>query len=127
MAASALDIVTRLLTESLNQNWDAAFPLMTDDYVYTNIPVGTVHGRQATRDALDAFLKPTLENTFVVKNHAQNGDLLFLERVDRHRVQSGWVELPINSVFRIRNGQVAELREYFDVMTIAKQWPVPLA
>jgi len=76
---------------------------------------------------LEQFLKPTLENTFVVKNHAQSGELLFLERVDRHRVQSGWVELPINSVFRVRNGKIAELREYFDVMTLAKQWPVPLA
>ena len=127
MANSALDTVTRFLTEALNQNWDAALPLMTDDCVYTNVPVGTVHGPQAARAMLEQFLKPTIENTFVVKNHAQSGELLFLERVDRHRVQTGWVELPINSVFRLQDGRLAELREYFDVMTIAKQWPVPLA
>ena len=127
MANSALDTVTRFLTEALNQNWDTALPLMTDDCVYTNVPVGTVHGPQAARAMLEQFLKPTIENTFVVKNHAQSGELLFLERVDRHRVQTGWVELPINSVFRLQDGRLAELREYFDVMTIAKQWPVPLA
>ncbi|HTO57416.1 MAG TPA: limonene-1,2-epoxide hydrolase family protein [Pseudomonadales bacterium] len=127
MANSALDTVTRFLTEALNQNWDAALPLMTDDCVYTNVPVGTVHGPQAARAMLEQFLKPTIENTFVVKNHAQSGELLFLERVDRHRVQTGWVELPINSVFRLQDDRLAELREYFDVMTIAKQWPVPLA
>jgi len=127
VANSALDTVTRFLTEALNQNWDAALPLMTDDCVYTNVPVGTVHGPQAARAMLEQFLKPTIENTFVVKNHAQSGELLFLERVDRHRVQTGWVELPINSVFRLQDDRLAELREYFDVMTIAKQWPVPLA
>jgi limonene-1,2-epoxide hydrolase len=126
MAASALDIVTRFLTEALNQKWDVALPMLTDDCVYTNIPVGTVIGPRAARETLDAFLKPTIENTFVTKNHAQNGELLFLERVDRHRVQSGWAELPINSVWRVRDGKIAEIREYFDVMTLAKQWPVPL-
>ena len=127
MSQSALDTVTRFLTAALNQDWDTALPLLTDDCEYTHVPVGTVHGPQAARATLDQFLKPTLENTFVVKNHALTGDLLFLERVDRHRVQTGWVELPINSVFRVKGGKVALIREYFDVMTIAKQWPVPLA
>jgi len=127
MSESAFDTVTRFLAAALNQDWDTATPLMTDDCEYTNVPVATVRGPTATRAVLDEFLKPTLENTFVVKNHAVNGDLLFLERVDRHRVQTGWVELPINSVFRIRDGKIAMIREYFDVMTIAKQWPVPLA
>jgi limonene-1,2-epoxide hydrolase len=127
MSHTALDTVNRFLTAALDQNWDAALPLLTDDCEYTNVPVGTVHGPQAARTTLEQFLKPTLENTFVVKNHAVNGDLLFLERVDRHRVASGWVELPINSVFLVRHGKIALIREYFDVMTLAKQWPVPLA
>jgi len=127
MSISPLATVTGFLTAALNQDWDTAVPMMTADCEYANVPVAVVHGPQAVRAVLDEFLKPTLENTFVVKNHAVNGDLLFLERVDRHRVQSGWVELPINSVFRIRDGRIALIREYFDVMTIAKQWPVPLA
>jgi len=127
MSDSMFDTATRFLAAALNQDWDTATPLMTDDCEYTNVPVATVRGPAAARAVLDEFLKPTLENTFVVKNHAVNGDLLFLERVDRHRVQTGWVELPINSVFRIRDGKIELIREYFDVMTIAKQWPVPLA
>ncbi len=126
MPRSPLDTVTQFLTSALNQDWDSATPMMTADCEYTNVPVGTVHGPAAARAVLDQFLKPTSENTFVVKNHAVNGDLLFLERVDRHRVESGWVELPINSVFRIEDGKIASMREYFDVMTIAKVWPVPL-
>jgi limonene-1,2-epoxide hydrolase len=126
MSEPALAIVSHFLTAALNQDWESALPLLTDDCEYTNVPVATVQGPQAARAVLDEFLKPTLENTFVVKNHAENGDLLFVERVDRHRVKTGWVELPINSVFRMRNGKIALIREYFDVMTIAKQWPVPL-
>ena len=127
MSHSALDIVTRFLSAALNQDWDTALPLLTNDCEYSNVPVGTVHGPQAARALLEQFLKPTLENTFVIKNHAVNGDLLFLERVDRHRVQTGWAELPINSVFRVQDGKLSLIREYFDVMTLAKQWPVPLA
>jgi limonene-1,2-epoxide hydrolase len=127
MADSAFDLVQRFLTAALQQDWDTALPMLTDDCEYTNVPVATVQGPHAVRAVLDQFLQPTTENAFLVKNHAQNGDLLFLERVDRHHVQTGWVELPINSVFRTRDGKISMVREYFDVMTIAKQWPVPLA
>ena len=127
MADSAFDLVQRFLTAALVQDWDTALPMLTDDCEYTNVPVSTVQGPHAVRAVLDQFLQPTTENAFVVKNHAQSGDLLFLERVDRHRVQTGWVELPINSVFRTRDGKISMVREYFDVMTLAKQWPVPLA
>lgn len=127
MSASNIDIVRRWLTEALNQNWPVALPFLSDECQYTNVPVGTVVGPQAAQASLDQFFKPTIENTFVEKNYALSGDLVFLERLDRHRVQSGWVELPINSVFRVRNGKITEIREYFDVMTLASKWPVPLA
>lgn len=127
MTQTNLEIVTRFLRAALNQEWDTALPMLTEDCEYTNVPVATVQGPQAARAVLEQFLKPTQENNFVVGNHAESGDLLFLERVDRHLVPTGWVELPINSVFRIRNGRVALIREYFDVMTLAKLWPVPLA
>lgn len=127
MSQHNLETVTDFLTAALNQDWDSALPMLTSNCEYTNVPVATVRGPSAAREVLEQFLKPTLENTFVVKSHATNGDAVFLERVDRHRVESGWVELPINSVFRVEGGKIASIREYFDVMTLAKGWPVPLA
>jgi limonene-1,2-epoxide hydrolase len=106
MSQPALDTVVRFLTAALDRDWVTALPLLADDCEYTNVPVGTVHGPQAARTTLEQFLKPTIENAFVVKNHAVQGDLLFLERVDRHRVANGWVELPINSVFRVKSGDL---------------------
>jgi limonene-1,2-epoxide hydrolase len=40
--------------------------------------------------------------------------------LDRHRLDDGWRELPVNSVFEVHDGRVSVRRDYFDLATTAK-------
>ena len=46
------------------------------------------------------------------------GNLVVLERLDRHRIPQGWFELPVTGVFEVKDGKITYWREYFDVATI---------
>ena len=45
---------------------------------------------------------------------------MFLERLDRHRLDHGWRALPVNSVFEVDDGLITEWRDHFDLTTAVK-------
>lgn len=121
--ASPLEIVKKFLTTMLNKDYDAGLRFVAADAEYTNIPLGTVRGPAGIRAVLEPFFAPTLENPFVLKREAVNGNTVFIERVDRHRLATGWVELPVTGVWEVTDGRIAVWRDYFDAATILKVWP----
>jgi limonene-1,2-epoxide hydrolase len=104
-------------------DFDAALQCVADDCEYTNIPLATVRGPAGVRAVLAPFFAPTLENEFIILREATNGPIVFLERLDRHRLATGWVELPVTGVYEVRDGRIAVWRDYFDAATILKHWP----
>jgi limonene-1,2-epoxide hydrolase len=104
-------------------DFDAALQYVADDCEYTNIPLATVRGPAGVRAVLGPFFAPTLENEFNVLREATNGPVVFLERLDRHRLATGWVELPVTGVYEVRDGRITLWRDYFDAATILKHWP----
>jgi limonene-1,2-epoxide hydrolase len=46
--------------------------------------------------------------------------VVFLERLDRHRLDHGWRDLPVNSVFEVTGGKITVWRDYFDLAMAAK-------
>ena len=115
-----LAIVERFLTEFVAMDFDAALAFVADDCEYTNIPMGTVRGHQGVREVLGPFFAPIHENEFLILRKAATGPVVFLERLDRHRLDHGWRELPVNSVFEVHDGLITVWRDYFDLMTAAK-------
>jgi limonene-1,2-epoxide hydrolase len=99
---------------------NAALDLLADDCEYTNVPLMTVTGHQGVREVLEPFLAPIHENEFRIIRKAEAGPVVFLERLDRHRLDHGWRELPVNSVFEVHDGKITVWRDYFDVATMAK-------
>ncbi len=77
----------------------------------------------AVKAVLEPFFAPVIENDLVLLRTAAEGDTVFTERLDRHRIESGWVELPVTGVFVFREGKIAVWREYFDMATLLRQWP----
>lgn len=103
---------------------DGAAKFLSLDCEYINPPpLGTVRGRDAIRAVMEPFLAPTLENEFRVLRDAESGPLVFVERLDRHRVKDKLVELPVAAVFEVHDGLITSWREYFDVATMMSQWP----
>jgi limonene-1,2-epoxide hydrolase len=105
-------------------NYDEALKLVAGNCEYTNPPpIGTVHGPAGIRAVLEPFFAPTRENEFRVLREAVSGEVVFLERLDRHLFGDKWVELPVTGVFEVKNGLITYWRDYFDAATILTQIP----
>jgi limonene-1,2-epoxide hydrolase len=113
-------VVEAFLDAFAAMDFDTALAMLSDDVEYTNIPIGTVRGRSGVRDVLGPFFAPIHENEFLISRRAASGPVVFLERLDRHRLDHGWRELPVNSVFEVHDGTITVWRDYFDLATAAK-------
>ena len=113
----ATELVRRFLDHFAAMDFDAALALLADDVEYTNIPLGTVHGHAGVRSVLEPFFAPIHENEFHILRSAGDGAVVFFERLDRHRLDHGWRELPVNSVFEVHGGRITVWRDYFDLTT----------
>jgi limonene-1,2-epoxide hydrolase len=120
---SPIDVVRAFLAAMEQLNFDAALALVSDNCEYTNVPLGTVHGPAGIRSVLEPFFAPTLENVFGVLREASTGPVVFMERLDRHRLADKWVELPVTGVWEVHDGRITLWREYFDAPTLLSHWP----
>lgn len=120
MSMTPSETVDAFLTAFEAMDFDGALPYLSDDCEYTNVPMGTVRGHAGVRQVLEPFFAPIHENEFVISRKASDGPVVFLERLDRHRLDHGWRELPVNSVFEVHDGRITVWRDYFDLMTAAK-------
>ena len=120
---SPIDVVRTFLAAMEQLNFDAALALVSDNCEYTNLPLGTVHGPAGIRSVLEPFFAPTLENVFGVLREASAGPVVFMERLDRHRLADKWVELPVTGVWEVHDGRITLWREYFDAPTLLSHWP----
>jgi len=121
---STLDVVEQFLNHMERGDYDPALALISEDCEYINPPpLGAVSGPAAVRGVLEPFFAPTLENELKVLRTSTTGPVVFIERLDRHRLTDKWVELPVTGVFEVRNGQIVYWRDYFDAATILSAWP----
>ncbi len=121
---SSLDVVRQFMSDMERGDYDAAMTLIAEDCEYINPPpLGAVSGPAAVRGLLEPFFAPTLENELNILRESSAGPVVFIERLDRHRLADKWVELPVTGVLEVRDGQITYWRDYFDAATILSQWP----
>ena len=82
-----IDVVEAFLAAFAAMDFDTALTFLSDDVEYTNIPLGTVHGHAGVREVLEPFFAPIHENEFLISRRAATGPVVFLERLDRHRLE----------------------------------------
>jgi limonene-1,2-epoxide hydrolase len=107
------------------KDYDTALKFIAATCEYDNVPMGKVTGPEGVRAVLEPFFAPTIENQLLVKRELAQGNTVILERLDRHLLDSGWVELPVTGIFEVENGQITLYRDYFDLNTIMSKWPQP--
>ncbi|MBA4338997.1 MAG: hypothetical protein C0421_09140 [Hyphomonas sp.] len=122
---SAAETVHAFLNAVTAFDYDAAMTLIAEGCEYENMPMGKAIGPAGVRGVLEPFFSPTLENEFLILRELTNGSAVFTERLDRHRLATGWVELPVAGVWEVENGLITVWREYFDAATILSKWPAP--
>ena len=104
-------------------DYDNALTLIAETCEYTNMPMGTVTGPAGVRAVLEPFFAPTIANEFKVLREAVAGHIVFLERLDRHQLTTGWVELPVTGVYEVHDGKITLWHDYFHLNTIMSKWP----
>ncbi len=115
---TALDTVNAFLVAAAKRDYDTALPMLTDDVEYQNMPIAPVKGRDAVREQLEALLAMGGDSEWNVLREVADGDVVMNERVDRFEIGGAWIDLPVMGVFVLRDGRIAEWRDYFDLATI---------
>ena len=123
MTTSPIEIVRAFMTAMERKDYDSGLKFLSADCEYTNMPMSTVCGPEGVRAVLEPFFAPVIENQFKILREATSGPIVFIERLDRHRLAKGWVELPVTGVLEVHNGKITVWREYFDLATIMKEMP----
>ena len=123
MTRTPIDVVKAFNAAMAIKDYDTALKYVSADCEYTNIPMSSVRGPEGIRSVLEPFFAPTVENELNIIREAAVGPLVFLERLDRHRLATGWVELPVTGVYEVHDGLITVYRDYFDLATIRSKWP----
>lgn len=124
MPATPIETVKAFMKAMEPLDYDLAFQFVSDDCEYTNPPpIDTVRGPAGIRAVLEPFFGPMQENEFRVLREATAGPMVFLERLDRHRLADKWIELPVTGVYEVHAGRITYWRDYFDLATIRSQMP----
>ena len=120
-AKSPLDVVRTFNASMEKKDFDNGLKYVADNCEYTNGPMGTTHGPAGVRAVLEPFFTPVLEQTFIIKREVASGPVVFMERLDRHLMPTGWIELPVTGVYEVHDGRITLWHEYFDLATIQNQ------
>src|SRR4051812_42769971 len=124
-AQTPMDVVKAFMAALGNKDYDTALQYVADECEYDNVPLSKVYGPAGVRGVLEPFFAPTLENQFVIRHEVASGPVVFVERLDRHLLPTGCIELPVNGVFEVHGGKITLYRDYFDAATILSKWPMP--
>ena len=92
----------------------------TEDGCYYNIPTDPVRGRDNVEAFIKGFTANWTETEWDIVSIGAVGDRVYAERLDRTKTTAGDVDLPCLGVFEMRDGRIAEWRDYFDLGTFMK-------
>lgn len=116
-----LETVNAFMAAAAKRDYDTALPLLADDVVYQNMPIAAVTGREAVKEQLEALLAMGTDSEWKVLRELADGDVVMNERVDSFAIDGKRADLPVMGVFVLRDGLIAEWRDYFDLQTIMGQ------
>lgn len=103
------------------RNVEELLRFFAEDAVYHNIPLPAVSGKPAIGVLLNQILAPAQAVEFEMLNIAEQGDVVFTERIDRFQIGDRRVELPVAGVFQVKEGKITAWRDYFDLATWTRQ------
>lgn len=122
VAVTPIDTVNAFIRAVERQDVAAAMALLADEISYENMPIDPIVGKAAVEATLQMFLGPASEVDWVVTRELASGSTVVNERVDRFRIGSGWLELPVAGVFEVNDeGLITLWRDYFDMGAYQRQ------
>lgn len=118
----ASQVVSDFIAAVERRDVDAALALLAEQVSYENMPITPIVGRAAVGEALGNFLGPADEVDWQILRQHADGDVVFNERLDRFKIGTGWLELPVAGVFEVNaDGLITLWRDYFDLGSYMRQ------
>jgi limonene-1,2-epoxide hydrolase len=118
---SNMQIVKDFIAAWNENNIDKACDMMSEDIFYHNVPMAPIKGREASRAMLKGMGEMESVNWELLAI-AENGEVVMTERVDGFTFKGGKkIALPLMGIFRIRDGQIVEWKDYFDLGDFQRQ------
>jgi limonene-1,2-epoxide hydrolase len=96
---------------------DELVSYFTEDGVYYNMPTQPVSGHEALTKFIGGFIANWDKTDWKVLNLLADGDVVMVERLDCTIADGKPVDLPCFGIFEMRDGKIAEWRDYFDMAT----------
>ena len=114
---SNIAVVTEFIEHWSNLDAPSLAAYFTEDGTYFNIPAKPVTGRANIETFIAGFIASWTSTTWDILNIAENGEVVYCERLDRTQTTNGNVDLPCFGVFEMQEGKIHVWRDYFDMGT----------
>lgn len=118
-ATTAIATVEAFLAALEGEDFDVAESLLSDELVYQNVGLPTIHGR---RRAMKVFRTLQGRVAFEAKIHriAVDGNAVLTERTDAMIIGPLRLQFWIYGVYEVRDGRITLWRDYFDFFDMFK-------
>lgn len=114
---SNLETIRAFVEAWSNMDAAALADYFTDDGVYYNMPAQPVAGKDNVKTFIENFLSTWTETNWEILNIAEDGNVVYCERLDKTKTTQGNVDLPCFGVFEMEDGKIKVWRDYFDMGT----------
>lgn len=123
MKATPIEIVQAFLMHLNSGRIDQGMDMLAQDVFYHNVPLEPMYGREAVRAFAREFgMGSRLRVDWRTVSIAANGATVLTERVDEFIAADGRkISIPLMGSFVVRNGAIAEWRDYFDLRELERQ------
>jgi limonene-1,2-epoxide hydrolase len=113
-------IVRDFIAAWSNLDADELVGYFTEDGTYYNMPAQPVSGHDNLGKFITAFLSSWDSTDWEILNLLADGDTVMVERMDKTIAGGKPINLPCFGIFEMRDGKIAEWRDYFDMATYTK-------
>ncbi len=114
MSQDPVDVVMQMIKAWDDRDGDKIADLFTEDGVLHSMMIDPIKGRENIRPRMKFLVDNATYMKIEPRNIAVKGNTVFLERTDSFTFKGHSGKVPVVGVLEIRDGKVAEWREYYD-------------
>ena len=97
---------------------DEAMELVTEDILWINVSLPTIHGERAVRRTMVLLERMKVRFAAHIHNIAQEGDVVLTERTDIFRLGPFEIRFWVCGTFELREGRIAVWRDHFSYTNV---------
>jgi limonene-1,2-epoxide hydrolase len=115
---SNMKVVAEFFEACENFDFDGAWQYVSDDLYYRNNPFPATKTKESSLKQLKTLVASLREFKIEIHQMAANGDVVLNERNDIFIGRFFHISLPVNGVFKLKDGKIYQWDDHFDFLTL---------